>query len=320
MIHPHETWDVVDSTKLRTFMDCPRQYFYRYVLGWTYARLNHNDLRFGSAWHRALAYCSEKGSYEDVVLLQAYQAFMEEYRSEFEPETDDLFDKKNPSRAMEALISYAVKYKDDFDKYEVVHRDNQAFVEVAGVTTIHPDLPPIYFKLDTVFKNKETGKYFVMERKTGTSLSRTWRDQWGLSTQIGTYLHVLRCVFEEEELEGARVDGVFFGAKTKYDMERIPVNRGRDSMQVWLWSTIQWLSSLVGEQSALLKCNPDAQIMEAFPLNPECCTKYFGCAYFDFCTAWPNPLRQCEEPPMDFKVEFWDPREEFKDAKVKMEV
>jgi len=33
--------------------------------------------------------------------------------------------------------------------------------------------------------------------------------------------------------------------------------------------------------------------------------------------AWPNPLQRCDEPPLGFKVEYWDPRKE--DARHEME-
>ena len=50
-------------------------------------------------------------------------------------------------------------------------------------------------------------------------------------------------------------------------------------------------------------------MLMCFPMNTESCTKYFGCAYHDFCQAWPNPLQHCEEPPLGFKIEHWDPTE-----------
>ena len=47
------TLQTVDSTKINTFLDCPRQYFFTYVLGWRSDRPN-NHLVFGQAWHEAM--------------------------------------------------------------------------------------------------------------------------------------------------------------------------------------------------------------------------------------------------------------------------
>ena len=49
----HITHDVHDASKLQCFMDCPRQYFYRYVLGWSRQGSNIH-LIFGEGWHRAM--------------------------------------------------------------------------------------------------------------------------------------------------------------------------------------------------------------------------------------------------------------------------
>ena len=58
--------------------------------------------------------------------------------------------------------------------------------------------------------------------------------------------------------------------------------------------------------------------MTAFPMNPTSCTNYFGCAFHDFCMAWPNPLRRCGEPPIGFVEQHWDPTQE--EVKHKFEI
>jgi len=57
--------------------------------------------------------------------------------------------------------------------------------------------------------------------------------------------------------------------------------------------------------------------MMAFPMNTESCGNYFGCAYHDFCLAWPNPLKRCDEVPQGMKVEFWNPLEKSAKHEVK---
>jgi CRISPR/Cas system-associated exonuclease Cas4 (RecB family) len=56
----HETWQVLDATKLQTYMRCPRKFFFNYVLGWK-SEIPSNHLVFGSAWHMAMEVLLDKG-------------------------------------------------------------------------------------------------------------------------------------------------------------------------------------------------------------------------------------------------------------------
>ena len=40
----HESWYIHDSSKIQEYLECPRMYFYRYVMGWTPDSFNnHTD-------------------------------------------------------------------------------------------------------------------------------------------------------------------------------------------------------------------------------------------------------------------------------------
>jgi len=80
-------------------MDCARQYFFEYVLGWRSTAPN-NHLVFGSAWHAAIEHILQKGygAVDEAVFI-----FMNTYREELPPDTDELYSPKTPSRADEAL-------------------------------------------------------------------------------------------------------------------------------------------------------------------------------------------------------------------------
>lgn len=79
-------------------------------------------------------------------------------------------------------------------------------------------------------------------------------------------------------------------------------------MNVSLWNILQWMDDLERDMDRLLHCSEGDKVMECFKMNPTSCTKYFGCAWHDYCMTWSNPLRHCFEPPLGFKQEFWDPR------------
>lgn len=87
-------------------------------------------------------------------------------------------------------------------------------------------------------------------------------------------------------------------------------------MQVWLWNILQHMDMIEWNMDRLLQeCKDEDPVMMAFPMNTESCTKYGRCPYFDLCTSWANPLHRCDAPPVGFKQEYWDPREEERTAK-----
>ena len=298
LIKEHYTWDIQDSSKVQEFMDCSRKYFYRYMLGWTSDAPN-NHLVFGSAWHDAMEQLLLHG-YEDVNVLKAYEKFLATYRASFPDETDELFGAKTPARVLEALVEYTQKYRSDFDDFEVL------YTEIAGTVPLTEDRK-LHFRQDSICKGKEHFGYFSLEHKTaGATISRQWMQQWPLSTQVGCYTHVLYCLYPPEEVYGVRVNGAGF-LKTKFSFERVPIAKTMSSMQVWLWNTLFWLDQIQWNYDLLKECKESDEVMMAFPMNTQNCSKWFGCPYHDFCCAWHNPLKNCDEVPMGLKVEYWDP-------------
>lgn len=294
---------IVDSTKINTYLDCPRQYFYNYVLGWVPDRPN-NHLVFGQAWHEAMEFLLLNG-YSETSLVGAYDAFEKCYRESFPPDTDDLFKPKTPANALKALMAYCEHYKNDHKQYKVLH------TEIAGKIAIS-DSMSLAFRMDSVLEDLETGALISLEHKTkGSSFTRQWTDQWPLSFQVGTYSHVLRCLSLDRPVKGVIINGVAFAMReTKF--QRVPVFRSDSHMQNWLYHALLYTQNISTDLRVLVEDlqNLDSPIMTSFPMNPQACTKYFGCAYYDYCCAWSNPLARCEEPPLGLCVNHWNPLEQ----------
>jgi hypothetical protein len=301
----HKAQTILDSTKLSTYQQCPRKFFYEHQLGWRSAAHAHNDLEFGTAWHKAMAYLA-LNDYSNESVAKAYIEFEREYRKTYSTETDSLYDKKNPKRAMDALVWYVNTYKNDHEKYEFL----KEFTEIAGTVLVHPDLPPLHFRMDTVAKNKETQKYRIFERKTATRVDASKKNEWQMSTQTGTYSHVLHCLFPEDQIDGLWIDAAPFGLKTRFDFERFLVQRSKAQMQAWLVDTIGWMEDIMNDLTLLKDQNENDPVLQCFKRNPQSCGNYWGCIFIDFCTTWTNPLRHCSEPPLGFRQEFWDPSAE----------
>jgi len=300
----HPTWEVVDPSKLDDYIRCPRQYFYEHMLGWK-GEAPNNHLEFGQAWHLAMEHLLLNG-YGAESIWEAQQLLEQHYRQNFPEELDELFEPKTPDRAVLALVEYTKKYKNDFDNIEVL------YTEIAGTVPIS-DSKVMFFRMDDILRHRKEGYYFSFEHKTrGGTYSNQWAIQWPLSTQIGTYIHSLYCLYPQDQVRGVMVNGAFF-KKTKsplFEFERIPVWKLPHQMQTWYETTSHWVRSLEEDTTLLSYENDRQNIMRSFPMRPVSCSDFFGCPFHDFCLAWPNPLQHCDVPPLGFKIDFWDPRDE----------
>jgi len=298
----HNTWEIVDPSKLNDFITCARMYFFLHMLGWR-SETPNNHLVFGQAWHLAMEHLLLHG-YEAESIRDAQELLRQHYRLEFPEETDEIFSPKTPDRAVLALVEYTNKYARDLEGFEVL------YTEVAGTVPI-TDKKIMHFRMDNILRSKDA-YYFSLEHKTGTYFNNQWVMQWPLSVQIGTYIHSLYCLYPRDEVRGVKVNGAFF-KRTKaplFDFERVPIWKTPSQMGIW-YETIKFhISRLEGETRLLLMEGDNKPIMESFPMSPTSCSNYFGCPFHDYCCTWRNPLQHCDEPPMGFKVEFWDPRQQ----------
>lgn len=298
----HESWSVQDSTKIQCFMDCPRKYFYEFVLGWR-SETPSVHLEFGSAWHLAMEHLILNG-YSDVSILEAYQKLTTYYRQFFSEIQDEANHPKTPAMALNALIRYCKEYAGE--------QFTPLYTEIAGSVTL-TDRYTVEFKMDSILETPDGIK--SREHKTGSQLSRQWIDQWALKMQTGVYNHVLYCLFPYESVWGVEINGAIF-SKKEVKFQRVPARRTVHAMEAWYWNTIDWMNAIYNEFDRLHGSSESDTVLRAFPMNTENCTKYFGCPYHDFCLAWHNPLSRCDEVPIGMKIEYWNPKEEEKEAKV----
>lgn len=320
-IESDPTFDIHDSSKSSTFMDCPRRYFYEYVLGWRPA-VPSNHLVFGQALHAALEIIHESDfgrktdEEEKQLVARAYTEFIKIYRETFSDATDGVFFPKNPKSALTSLLYYVQKYSEHDKQYEVLH------TEVAGRVPIS-DEDFLSLRIDVILRDRSDGKKFIMDHKTSSSLDgffrNQWRSQWALSFQMGTYVHALYCAYEPNEIFGARINGLFFAKPRKVadknagnatlDYERVPIYKPYEHLNNWLFQAKHLLSMVKQEFDRLSQCKKSDPILFAFPMNTNSCQKFGGCPYFDFCTGCANPLA-LPGVPGGFEVRRWNPEKE----------
>lgn len=310
-LKPHETWDILDSSKLNCFMKCPRKFFYRYLLGWEKEGDNHNVV-FGSAWHSAMEAMLKFG-YNRNGIEEGFENFLKTYREFFSEATDSDYSPKNPANALLALSEYAEHWK--HDNFEVLYQ------EVSGALPIDDEGTEIYFRLDNIIRDhpprnvlgdKDDGVIISLEHKTSKYNQSWWVDQWALALQPSLYTHVLFSLFEVEQVFGVKINGAFF-KKGGNEFLRVPVRKTLGQMNSWLEELQRWVQMLKVEMFKLSVQNSNEAFMAAFPKNPNSCLDYMKlCEYHPFCTSWNNPLQRCETMQPGFTQRFWDPRAEDK--------
>lgn len=304
IIQPFEE-NVIDTSKLKDYQRCPRYFFYRHVLGWDSENPN-NHLVFGSAWHLAMEHLLLNG-YSTNSVLKAHELFLEYYRKEFPPETDDLFPNKTPDKAFLALGKYTThpEYQRDLIDNEVL------YTEIAGKVMINEE-DSVAFRMDSVLRNKKTEKIFSWEHKTG-SFTYLWDDQWTMDLQPGTYSHVLYCLYPMEEVDCVEMNATFFMKRKKdpIDLHRLPVKKNKEQMQIWLTRVNYLIWEIKMNYDILSDTKEGDTILQAFPIRDTNCIHYMKlCPFVDYCNAWPNPLQRAFEPPIGMTRRIWNPLEE----------
>lgn len=314
---------VIDNSKIGTYQDCHRQFFFEHVLGMRPEKAS-NHLVFGSAFHLGMSHILENWHLlmksEDIDLIrriatEAYQLFIAEYRQTFGVETDEGMKGKAPQAVLLAYIQYILRYRFT-DEFKVL------YTEVAGRVPIDfkgNRLRVVYFRLDTIVE--DTDGVWVLEHKTsGSTLDDRWSKEFILSHQLSVYTHVLQCMFPKEQVWGAKINGVSFTVTQKrgyeQDFARFPVRKTAIQMESWFNDISQELDDLERDMERLKEDDSTNAIMKSFRRNPRSCTKYFGCKYIDFCRSWANPLQYAHLQQPGFKAEWWDPRDYEKHAKV----
>lgn len=304
------TQHIIDGSKLTRFLECPRSFFYEYLLGWR-SETPNNHLVFGQAFHDALEHILLNGL-TLTVADEAYEKFLETYRKTFSPAQDELFAPKTPERARRALQLYVGRWTQDPNEFEVLH------TEIAGRISVD-DERHLYFRMDSIIKYLNDETIGSLEHKTGSQLSTNWREQWDMCMQAGIYTHVLKSNYEN--VHGVTFNGIFFkkvkDPSKQFDFARIPVCRTNNQMLTWWQNTLYWLDRLEDEYKLLERSTDSQEVLTAFPLNVTACSKYFGCRFREFCNSWTNPLQRCAQPPLGFVAEFWDPSE--REAKLTLE-
>lgn len=296
VIQPHNSWDILDSTKLTCYMQCARKYFYQYILGWR-SDYPNNHLIFGSAWHIGMEWLL----HHPGDTMGAAAAFLTHYREHLSVDTDELYAPKTPLNGIVSLKSYDSRYEMEHEREKVL------YTELAGIVLVN-EIRTMVFKCDAILEDRDTGHVFGRDFKTSQRKYANWGDHYTLSTQMLTYLHALHCLYPDTDELKMVVRSAWFYKKSPTEFADHSINKSMEQMEAWLARTNAWITLLERDMLRLVDDDTDHTVMEAFPQNDTACFS-FGrqCEFFDFCNAWSNPIARCEQVPIGFKKEYWNP-------------
>lgn len=310
IIEPKSTWSIIDSSKLDCFQRCKRMFFYQYILGWR-SEMPAQDLWFGECWHKAREYQLLFG-YDKF--YEAFELFESCYRSKFPPDTDEIYRPKDPFAVLIALEQFHNQRTLDLEYNRVL------LTETSGTVPIHPNGRKLHYRMDSVIQRMEDDYIFSWDHKSKKgAFTRQWSEKFQLSIQNGTYTHCMYCMYPIDKVLGVEFCGTSFeylsrGSKNRQagyhvNFLRVPAFKPPDQMNSWLWTVNDLYSELEREMDRLTYCKEGDKVMMAFPMNDSSCTDYFGCTYHDFCISWQNPLQRCDQVPLGYIEEHWNPSE-----------
>ena len=311
----HPSMDIHDASKVQTFMDSPRKYFFKFILGWEPEGSNVH-LVFGSAWHEAMEHLllSLNGDdpYSNRAIIEAWDKLHAVFSASFPNEMSwGDHGAKEPGNALKALTEYTQKWIGDIKRYRTL------FTEVAGSVPISDENDRvIYYKLDSVLEDLDKNGIRSEEHKTTGRLTQAWRDQWEIILQPMIYNHALRSIFQDYNVLGVTINGAILRKKGN-EFLRFPVAKSDAMMSEGLWKLNHYLDMIEWYTQNMMETSPEDDVMPAFPCNGTSCSK-FGCAFSSFCGHWANPLQHADNPPLGFTRKFWDPMRQ--DRKVTMNV
>lgn len=312
-----------DNTKLSTYRNCNRLYFYRYVLYWQSVTPNI-PAGFGICWHSAMDVVwkelSEHGTVEQVesTTIRAMQAFQSRWadlrlpENPYEPYTLDI--------AAEMVFTYIQRQVPFIrERYKILQ------IEKPFVIPIFPDRDDTYYcgRIDKVIEwnggvwlvdHKTTARHYGGGRsKYKLDFKKEFVDSFSPNSQIEGYSVAVSLEY------GSKFKGVLIDAalvhKTERHFRTLAIDRGAHQLDAWLWEAQQEIrridldhQHLWDHRKALELSEGTDKFLPAFGKNTGHCSNYGGCPYQELCKTWADPVQDSRgQVPLGFEVLEWSP-------------
>jgi len=276
---------VLDNSAVSTFNQCPRKFYYNYVLH--YQKPISAPLHFGRVWHKMLDVWYSTGGDETAAIVAG--------RTEW-GDADFPNDHRTFQRCWEAFTKYVKEYSSKAEHDATFGlREGSPLVEIAVVQQ-WPEIPLQYVgKIDRVIRAID-GYVYVNDHKTVSRMDAAFFRGFEMASQMLGYTKLV------SEFLGVRVMGVMVNAynitptgKTdKFVRQYIDLPEER----VETWAT----KTLPDQMNAILR----AYETDDWAMNHEACNGKYGlCSYFDVCTM--PERRRASFLDLNFEIREWNP-------------
>lgn len=309
-----------DNTKVSTHRNCPRKYYYRHV-----EHLQGDGkspaLSFGLGWHDAndvmWAGLQAQENHVDII-KKAFLKWHERWTEDgfpgmdsISPEEEKELKARTPTTALQMIEAYVATRGNQIGpgaEFELIA------IELPFAVPIYPDREDIWYcgRLDKVVRDRHGGIY-IIDHKTTAMYKReggfraAFLDSWSPDSQMDGYAFAAHMLYGDE-FKGVYIDGALVH-KTQTEFCMIPVRRGIEQLDCWLWETRKEIES-IKENMMQLKNAQGKTFMPAFEKHTDRCFDYAApCIYTDLCKGSANPYMELRNHglPMGFIQEEWSP-------------
>lgn len=298
--------ELVDNSMRKELVKCQTAAKYRYEMNLRSVKMKRVDLHAGKAFAKGMevlrrAYYIESAT-EIEAVAAGVKALYESYGDFACPKDSN----KSADRMAGALAFYVERRPLAEDNFQPLKLGDKWGFELPfsfDSAVLHPVTGvPIKYggRLDFLALNKDDGKVWFVDEKTGSQLGDKWANQWQMDSQTTGYYKGVRHLLDQAGLTELEVGGGYINgiAIKKYDYDHVRVGVHRADWEVERW-WIQANSDLARWVHAHVHGSHDMALDHA-------CAYYNNPCDFQLLCKSRNPERVMDG---NFEVEVWNPIE-----------
>ena len=286
--------EVIDSSMLRTFMDCPSRFYLRYVLGLVRTVADHGEsakFDWGTCWHSVLeAYFSNNLSVKDGLI-----AMEESYPAYITPTTDKR--KRSKDRMAEAFFAYCDKWKEQDKEYDIL--SNEQFFDVFS----EEENLRWAGRMDQIRRRKRNNKIRVWDFKTSSAMGNYYFTSHELGFQFPGYVWAGDLLVPGEDVVEITID-VMYMISAGMDFFRRTFRYDKFRKAEW----VRNITNILDRMNFMLDNYLEQPDM--WELNWNECTRYGPCMFLGVHNTAPRGDTRLRILSNDYRISRWDPRGE----------
>lgn len=286
--------EVLDSSMLGDFMDCPSRFYLKHILGLRPKKFDSVDnipLDWGQTWHKAMYAYYKEGMGGN---LEAALKAIDEYYPDYITPDIDTKTKRSKERMLKQMFAYDAHWREDNSRYEILR--SEQFFDVYD-----EDLDLRWCgRMDSIRRQDRPNKVQVWDYKTTSAMGDRYFDKYELSFQFPGYVWAANKMLAGEEVLELKMD-VMYTLSASFDFFRRTFRYDEYRRREFVDNT-----RLIVEQIHRLQdnhlCEPEKWVK-----NYNECTRYRTCMFFPVHNLHPKGDTRLNILGNDYKIERWDP-------------